>query len=141
MIQELYTFFNGIEYVTYPMLRGMEIVRTQTTTGDRYSYRIHTFKDALYFFVDDRYTELLTPALGGVLLLYIRVDDIQRNGHFYYFAPLGWVMLLGRMLWRVWMLPARFFYLRGMLDIAPGAMVPILWFFRLRVRHGSRSGG
>lgn len=142
MIADLIRFVRMIKWSEWSMLRGMEIIVTHHSLGkNTYQIRIYRWTDLFHFYIDARYLHWLVPALKKVRYLYIEIPYPRYIGSYFYFLPLGWAILFGRSIRKAWMAPAHFFYTRGLLDITPGSLVPLLWFFRIRTRGKRRLGG
>ena len=140
--------------VEYEQLRGLEItimnsgrfIRRGDDTVEEIreklgvvEFRYHSLRDFLHFECYLPYAKEMGATLGRWRFLYVMIIDPMRASLFFYIAPLGWLILFGRFMRRMWMVPARFFYEKGMLDVDAGSIVPLFWFVRLRFRGKGHS--
>lgn len=141
MIRDIKRFLERVDWTSYPLLRGMEIVGHNVSNAQMvwYSFNVHRLTDFLKFECEPRYIKLVGEAMGRVKWLYVPYQTIENNNVVFYFFPIGFLLHFRRFMWKLWMMPARFFGDRGLLDIKPGDRVPVLWFLRIRFRKGGDS--
>jgi hypothetical protein len=122
----------------YPLFRGLEFMRHQFKSGPAtYSAVYHTAWDFFYFFIDRRYVPHVRE-LGWIRFLYVPVLYVEISGTYFYFAPIGVLIHVGRYLRRAWFFPFAWLHYHGYSNLEPDTRPALFWPVHVRFRSKGR---